>query len=122
MILKIATFDRSNRKADRSISMTFTTSTEQSTQDLAELDMIHQQTCVIAIKPDESGLNKDELEALENLDVDLYDKPKSKSQRFRNVLFVLHEQNGGSKEDFKDFYDNQWEKIIGHYKDKLEPR
>lgn len=59
MIFKIVTLDRSNRKADRSISMSFTTSTEQSTQDLAELDMIHQRTCVIAIKPDESGLNKD---------------------------------------------------------------
>ncbi len=122
MILKIATFDRSNRKADRSISMTFTTSTEQSTQDLAELDMIHQQTCVLAIKPDDAGFNKDELEALENLDVDLYDKPKSKAQRLRGVLFRNHEQNGGDKDNFKDFYDNEYEKIIGHYKGKLEPR
>ena len=122
MILKIATLDRVNRKADRSISLAFTTSTEQSTQDLAELDTIHQRTCVIAIKPDESGLNKDELSALENLDIDLYDEPKSKAQRFRGVLFVMHQQNGGSKEDFSDFYNNEWEKIISHYKNKLEPR
>lgn len=44
---------------------------------------------------------------------------KSQSSRLRNVLFVLWNQ--GTKEvDFETFYTKQMEKLIEHYKSKLE--
>jgi hypothetical protein len=47
---------------------------------------------------------------------------KSKSQRLRNVLYVLWEQTGKDKfETFALFYAHQMEKITDFYKDKLEP-
>lgn len=44
---------------------------------------------------------------------------KSPSQRLRGVLFVLFSQSG-STGDFRDFYEKELEKIINHYKNKLE--
>ena len=38
------------------------------------------------------------------------------------MLFIEHEQKGGAKEDFPDFYKNRWEKILNHQRNKLEPR
>lgn len=44
---------------------------------------------------------------------------KSQSSRLRNVLFVLWNQ--GTKEvDFETFYTKQMEKLIEHYKSKLD--
>lgn len=43
---------------------------------------------------------------------------KTPSQRLRNVLYVLWEQEG-SKGDFDTFYKEQLNKIIEHYKSKL---
>lgn len=44
---------------------------------------------------------------------------KSPSQRLYNVLYVLHEQNGGTQEDFRKFYEKTMEKIIDQVKEKL---
>jgi len=46
-------------------------------------------------------------------------KNKTPSQRLRNALFVLFEQKGTDIE-FEQFYTNEMEKIISHYKSKLE--
>ena len=45
-------------------------------------------------------------------------KNKTESQRLRNVLFRIHEQ--GSEMDFEQFYKMELEKIITHYKSKLD--
>lgn len=45
-------------------------------------------------------------------------KNKSESQRLRNVLFLLHAQ--GSEMDFETFYRMEYNKIIEHYKTKLD--
>lgn len=46
-------------------------------------------------------------------------KNKSPSQRLRSVLHVYFSQQGYSI-DFDDFYKTELEKIISHYKTKLE--
>lgn len=46
-------------------------------------------------------------------------KPKSESQRLRAVLFKYHEHLGVN-EDFEVFYKNEMNKLIDHYKSKLD--
>lgn len=46
-------------------------------------------------------------------------KIKAPSQRLRAVLFRVHEQAGGKKEDFDNYYKTEIERIIDHYKAKL---
>ncbi len=45
---------------------------------------------------------------------------KRPSQRLRAVLYVLHQQSGGKKEDFEGYYREQVNKIIEHIKGKLD--
>ena len=46
-------------------------------------------------------------------------KPKSESSRLRAVLFRYHEQSN-SEAEFENFYKNEMNKIIEHYKSKLD--
>lgn len=48
-------------------------------------------------------------------------KIKTPSQRLRAVLFRVHEQSGGDKEKFDEWYKIEMERIIEHYKAKLNP-
>ena len=123
MIIKTCTLTRLNRKADRSVSLSFVTMTEQSTKEMADLDAMHQQDCILAIKPAENQFNDSEMRDLDSIDVDLYDNNKSQSKRIRNVLWRLHEQELGRKptqEEFKEYYRIKTEQIIEHFKNKLD--
>ena len=72
-------------------------------------------------KPEET-LTKSEIAELDNLDTDLYDNPKTKSQRFRGVLYRNWEANDKGFSEFKDYYNSEYEIIITHYKNKLPER
>jgi hypothetical protein len=43
---------------------------------------------------------------------------KSQSKRLRNVLYLVHESNN-MEEPFDDYYPNMMEKIINHFKNKI---
>jgi len=116
-LLRQVTLDRSNRKKDRSVSLTFTTQLEQSTEQFMEVDRIDGQSGVLYFKPD-GTLTQKEIDEIDNVDVEV--EGKSKSQRLRNVLYIYREQNPQIEENFKVFYANEMEKIIQHYKDKLD--
>lgn len=45
---------------------------------------------------------------------------KTPSERLHNVLFRLHEKQGGKPEDFEPWRIQMMEKIINHYKSKLD--
>ena len=51
-------------------------------------------------------------------------KPKkSLSARLRAVMWLYHEQETGNIDnDFEQFYEEQMEKAIFHYKNKLRPK
>jgi hypothetical protein len=53
------------------------------------------------------------------IDKSKYIDGKSKSQRLRSVLYLIHEAKGGTKEMFNDYYDEVMEKLIDHYKNIL---
>jgi hypothetical protein len=120
MIIKLVTLTRASRKADRSVSIAFNTTTEQSSNEMAELDSMFQQTCLLAIKEEETPFLDSELKDLDNIDLDLEDTTKTPSKRLRNVLYCFWGARSGADMEFKDFYKTEMEKIITHYKGKLE--
>lgn len=113
-MLRQVTLDRSNRKKDKSITITFTTQLEQSSEEFMEIDKLLGTSGVLYYK--ESGvLTEEEIREIESANIPV--EGKSKSQRLRNVLYVLSQQE--SVDDFKQFYADKMEEIICHFKDKL---
>jgi hypothetical protein len=45
---------------------------------------------------------------------------KTLSERLRNVLFLLHKKQGGKPEDYEFYRQKVMEKLISHYKEKLD--
>ena len=117
MIIKLCTLDGVSRRKDRSISIRLSTASEQSINDLSELDGMFQKTVLLAIKEESTPFLDSEINDLDNVDLDLEDTSKTPSKRLRDVLYVMWEQN---KEGvFKDFYKTKMNVIIEHFKNKL---
>jgi len=114
-ILKQVTLDSVRRKKDKSITLTFITTTEQTSEELMEMDKLTDQSGILYFKSS-GNLTHDEVEELDSVDIEL--EGKSKSQRLRSVLFIYWKQLGGT--DFKDFYSYQMEKFIEGIKSKLD--
>lgn len=114
-LLRQVTLDRSTRKKDKSVSITFITSLEQSSEEFKCIDEMLDSTGVLYFKPN-GRLTDQEVKELDSSELVI--EGKSKSQRLRNVLYVYWQQKGGKK-DFKDFYATEMERIIEHYKGKL---
>jgi len=114
-IIRQVTFDKANRRKDRSVSLTFITSLEQSTDEFMELDSILNESGVLFFKSN-GNLTKEEVKELESTEIE--NEGKTKSQRLRNVLYILHQQTKKSQ-SFNDFYADKMEGIIQHFKYKL---
>jgi hypothetical protein len=110
-------FDRFSRRKDRTASITFITQ-EKTSQEIMNIDAALDQFGILYFRGEEK-MNPDEIEELDNIDLDLYDEPKSQSQRLRNVLYILWKQQGEAGE-YKKFYKQKTEEIIQHFKNKLE--
>jgi hypothetical protein len=116
-ILTAGQLDGYQRRKDRTVSLRFITQ-EKSSSEVAEIDSMVDAFGILYFRGQEQ-LNHDEIEELDAVELDLYDEPKSQSQRLRNVLYKLWAQD--QKGEFKEFYRHQTERIIQHYKDKLDP-
>jgi CRISPR/Cas system CMR-associated protein Cmr1 (group 7 of RAMP superfamily) len=114
-ILRTVTLDRINRKKDKSVSITFITDNEQTSEQFMELDKQLDQRGVLYFKP-KGLLTTAEADELDAVDIEL--EGKSQSQRLRNVLYILWQQTNHG-EDFKTFYKDKTEKIIEQIKNKL---
>ena len=104
-------------RKDKSLSITFITG-EKSPGEVMDIHSKLDDFGYIVFKSEEK-LTKDEIAELDNLDTDLYDNPKTQSQRLRNVLFMNWKDENKGHSEFKDYYKNETERIIQHYKDKL---
>jgi len=102
-------------RADGSWSVTLSTNILKKNEKEA-IDNMHQQLCCILIK--DSDIVKDEVDAFDSVNLEIIDTKQSQSQRLRNVLFRLWEQEGSVGDSKKD-YDNRMEQLIAHYKGKL---
>lgn len=122
-LLRTVTLDRANRKKDKSVSLTFTTQLEESSEGFMEIDKLLGSNGVMYFK-DNGNLTTDEVKELDNVEVEV--EGKTKSQRLRNVLYIQWQQSGfsvtGMKgyKSFNDYYSQKMESIIEHYKQKLD--
>lgn len=115
-IIRQVTLDSARRKKDRSVSFTFTTSLEQSSKEFIEIDELLGDNGILHFKS-QGNLTSEEIKELDSFEIEV--EGKTKSQRLRNVLYILHQQTQ-PEQDFNSFYSENMEKIIEHYKSKLE--
>ena len=116
-ILCPAILDGYTRRKDRSVSLRFITQ-EKTSSEIMDIDATLDQFGILYFRGEEK-MNIDEIEELDSIDLDVYDEPKSQSQRLRNVLYILWKQDG-ERGDFKKYYKQKTEEIIQHFKNKLD--
>ena len=109
--------DGYSRRKDRSVSIRFHTQ-ELTSADIMEIDAMCDSFGILYFRSGEKA-NRDELAEIDKVDLTDFDNNKSQSQRLRAVLYKLH-QLTESPMDFRDFYLQETEKIINHYKSKLD--
>ena len=68
----------------------------------------------------EEPFKEKEKEFIDTLESDFDDQQKTPSKRLRAVLYRNWEQNKEGYEDFQLYYNFKLEKIITHYKNKLD--
>lgn len=115
-ILTAAQLDGYQRRKDRTVSVRFITQ-EKTSGEVMEIDQLIDTFGILYFRGQET-LNRDEVDELDAIELDLYDEPKSQSQRLRNVLYKIWMQNQAG--EFRDFYKHETERIIQHYKNKLD--
>tara|TARA_B110000858_G_C17752981_1_gene450647 strand:+ start:114 stop:527 length:414 start_codon:yes stop_codon:yes gene_type:complete len=116
-ILSTGILDGYQRRKDRSVSLRFITQ-EKTSSEMMEIDSMLNSFGVVYFRAEEQ-VNHEEVEELDKLELDVFDEPKTQSQRLRNVLFITWKQEG-EKGDFKTFYKQKTEQIIQHFKNKLD--
>lgn len=120
-LLQAAQLTGYRRRKDRTVSVTFTT---QEILDIAPIDQMatNESAGILYFRADETmSINRQEIEELDAVELDLYDEPKPQSKRLRAVLYRVWEQHHQHQvPEFKDFYRKETERIIQHYKDKLD--
>lgn len=82
-----------------------------------ELFSLMNKLVAVYISPKESVSAK-EIEQVDKLDPELHGK--TQSQRLRNVLYKLFEQDGEGFKEFDSYYKGKTEKIIEHLKTKIK--
>lgn len=102
---------------DRGLKITFETG-ELSPEQVANIQYSLNKTGYLAFSPDPFATH--ELEEIDKLKVEFDDSGKSQAQRLRAVLFRLWEQAPEGYKVSNDHYLAHMEKIINHYKNKLE--
>jgi len=120
-LLKQMTLDGVTRRKDKSLKISFITATEQTSQELMEVDKLLDSSGVMYYKQS-TGLSTDEIKQIDKVTLD---KPngKSNSERLRNVLYVFCKQKLGedpTKIQFAEFYNKYMEKYITYIKDQLD--
>ncbi len=68
----------------------------------------------------DSEIEKADTEIMDSLDADLSDPSKTPSKRLRSVLYLNHQQDNKGYAEFKDYYKFEMERLIDHYKKKLD--
>ena len=114
-ILKQVTLDGVSRKKDKSVTLRFVTQTEQTPEELMEIDRLLDSSGVLYFKS--SGiLNENELKALDETSIEI--SGRSKSQRLRGALVILWKKTN-SVDSKEEFYSKYMEKFIKHITDQI---
>jgi hypothetical protein len=103
---------------DRTLKLTFETG-EMSPEQMANIHYSLNKIGYLAFSPDPFASH--ELEAIDNLKVEYDEVGKSPSKRLQAVFYRTWEKQTEGYNVFNDFYIAQMEKLIVHFKKKLDP-
>ena len=103
---------------DKTIKLTFETQ-ELTPEQMANIHYSLAKVGFLAFSPDPFATH--ELEEIDKLKVEYEDTGKSASQRLQAVFFRCWEQKPEGYKIFNDYYQANMEKLINHFKNKLEP-
>lgn len=117
MIVIPSTIENISTRADGSIKIVLGTQII-TPEKVGQLFELRSKLGYVALKNAE--FQPDEIQALTDIDEDLQDWGKSKSQIQRNVLFKLFMQKPEGYQDFNQYYNAKMDIIINHYKSKIE--
>ncbi len=117
-IFILATLDGVSSKKDNTLSMRF--GTQELTPD-QKLAIFEGQNAfgVLVFTPGQETMTDEELKAISEIDMDIYDKPKSINKKIMNTLWVLWSQDKQGYEDFKDYYKAKKEKYLNYLKNQI---
>lgn len=101
-------------RKDKTVKITIGTQ-EISPEKAGQLFNLMNSLSVMYISPKE--IDDSEIEKVDKVNPDL--GGKTQSQRLRNVLFKLYEQDREGFSDFNNYYHNKTEAIITHFKGKI---
>jgi hypothetical protein len=104
-------------RGDGTIKLTFGTQ-ELSPEMMANIHWSLNKVGWLCFSPDPFASH--ELEEIEKLKVEFEDTGKSPSKRLQAVFYRLWEQKPESYKVFNDYYIAQMEKLVNHFKGKLE--
>lgn len=110
-------FDSFRSLKDRTYKLMFETS-ELSPEKLMNLGLSLQKAGYLAFKSD--PFLSEEMLVLDGLKADYDDTGKSPSTRLKAVLYRLWEKEPEGYEDFNLYYKFKMEKLINHFKEKLD--
>lgn len=116
-ILTAGQLDGYQRRKDRTVTLRFVTQ-EKSSAEITEIDSMLDGYGMIYFRAIDQ-MNQDEVEELDGIELDIFDQPKKQSQRLRNVLWKVWEQEG-KRGEFKTYYKQKTEEVIQHFKNKLD--
>jgi hypothetical protein len=105
-------------RADRSWKLVFGTN-ELTPEKIQQLAGAVHNVVVMALKEDE--FKTKEISIIEELKTDFEIENKSPGQRLRNVFYRLYVQDKEGYEIFEDYYKYKMERVIEHYKNKINP-
>jgi len=117
MIILPAILEGIRSLKDKTYKLTFETN-ELTPEQFGAIGASLQSFGYLAFKKD--PYKQKEKEMLNAIESDYEDKGKSKAQRLRGVLYRNWEQSSGGYEVFDDYYNHHMEKIIIHFKEKLD--
>lgn len=117
MIIIPAQLESYRSLKDKTLKITFETN-ELNPQDLLGVAENLTQFGYLAFK--QEPFKKEEKEMIEQLETGYEDRGKTPSQRMRGVLYCLYQKNNEGFDTFTRFYDHHMEKILNHYKSKLD--
>lgn len=115
--MTVGMLDGYQRRKDKTVSIRFVTQ-EKTSNEVMAIDELVDHFGVLYFRASET-MEESELEELDSLEIDLYNQPKTQSQRLRNVLYKLWESEGKHGE-FKTFYKQKTEQVITHFKSQIE--
>ena len=117
MLLIPAILERFATLKDKTLKITFETN-ELEPKQIVELSKHLQKFGYLAFKED--MFKTSDKEHLESLKSEYQEQGKTKSQRLRAVMYKNFEQDGIKYEVFDDYYNFQMERLIIHFKNKLD--